>query len=155
MSRLRELLNVPKTFEFNGKKYSLAEANIEQRGEFAAWVENNAVEYIYRMQLNDSEGRFQDFVDKALDKHVKSVAAGEFEWGGDTVLKATQTFAGQSYLLYILLKKDNPEVTEEIANVMLENKYKEVAKIIKEAFDDPKLSAELAELKAMIMSSDS
>ena len=152
MAKLAELLNVNKEFKFKDKTYKLGEADIEQRGEFAAWVENNALEYLHRMQLNDKENRFTDFIEKALRSHVIDVAAGVYEWGGDAVSKATQTRMGQIQLLYIALKKHDPEITVEIAEKMLDDKYKEVTEKIKEVFNDPKLSAELAELKDIITS---
>ena len=154
-ARLSDMLNIRKTFSFEGRDYDLDEADIQQRGEFAAWVEERALEYIYRAQLNDIEGRFSKMIEMMLDKHVKAVAAGQYEWGGEPVLEATKTMEGQCKLLHILLKRNHPEITEEIAKHMMEQKYKEVAEKVREAFTDPKLSSELADIAAMLISSNS
>jgi hypothetical protein len=139
---LAKLLNVGSDLEWNGKTYKLTEANIAQHAEFSTWVEMRAWDAIERRQMHSPN---QATYSASVSELNASIAAGEYEWGGVPVMRATRTFAGQKQLVVIVLRSNYPELMDEEIDAMYTAKHKEIAKRIEEITADPKVLSELVE----------
>lgn len=137
---LAKLLNVGADFTYNGKTYKLTEATIPQCAEFSTWVEMRAWDAIERRQLNSPNTEMYLASVRELNA---AIAAGEYEWGGAPVMRATRTYAGQKQLVIIVMRANHPELMDEEIEAMYTAKHKELEKRIAEITADPLALSEL------------
>lgn len=139
-TKLAELLNTGRKFTHDGKEYTLKTATIKQRAEFATWLENRAWETIERRQLN---GASDQTVKEQRSELVNAIAAGKYEWGGEVAVASVQSVVGAAQLMFIVLKDEHSEITEEIVLAMMEAKHREIQAFAAEHLTDPKVLSEL------------
>lgn len=137
---LAKLLNVGSELKWNGKTYLLSEATIAQQAEFATWVEMRAWDAIGRRQMNSPN---KETYSASVHELNAAIAAGEYEWGGAPVMRATRTYVGQKQLVVIVLRNKYPELTDDEIEAMYAAKHKEIEKRISEIASDPLMLSEL------------
>lgn len=137
---LRRLVNLSTEFSFEGKVYKVKEATVKQRFAFATWVEMRAWEAIKRLRMNSDT--VEDVL--AVKGYVAGeIAAGKYEWGGEYVLSALQTMTGCQHLLYLMMRDENPGISEEIVKTVYEANLSEISEIMANSILDPKDLAEM------------
>lgn len=148
---LANILNVGTTFSYEGKTYSIKEADFVQRAEFSEWVQEQTVLFLKRKKekgiIDERE------YDSALANLSKDPFA--FEYEGEICLRALGQPAGATMFLYFMLRKDHPEVTEEDASAIYKAKIKEVSEAVERARNNPKALKELQDLIVGAKSFDS
>lgn len=137
---LAKLLNVGSELKWNGKTYLLSEATIAQQAEFSTWVEMRAWDAIERRQMNSPN---KEILSESVHELNAAIAAGEYEWGGAPVMRATRTYAGQKQLVVIVLRSNYPELTDDEIEAMYDAKRSEIEKRISEIASDPLALSEL------------
>jgi len=148
---LANILNVGTTFSFEGKTYTIKEADFVQRAEFSEWVQEQSILFIKRKK---EKGIIDDIEYQAsLANLAKDQLAFEFE--GEICLRALGQPAGASMFLYFMLRHEYPEIDEEMASRIYKAKIKEVHEAVERIKNDPKALKELADLIVGGKSSDS
>jgi hypothetical protein len=142
--KLAELLNVSTTYTFNGKTYGIKEANITQRAEYASWVQDCATAFIERQKQKGILS--EDGYVAALKGLSADVAAQKYEFESELCLAALGTPAGATQFIYIMLREQYPEVTEEVAAAMYKAQIKQVNDNLEKMKNDPKALRGLADL---------
>lgn len=132
LSALNDLLNTPKELKYKGVTYFLKQPDQDQQAQYGAWLEQRA---------RDSVGRAVDVSperQERLDAGVTaSIAAGEYEWGGEICNRALRTPSGFAKLVEILLA--DQAVTYPMAVEMVNEQLKELAAaLLQKATSDPK-----------------
>lgn len=145
-TKLAELLNVPLTYSFAGKTYTIKEADITQRAEFASWVQDCATAFIERQKQKGIIS--EDGYVAAMKGLASDIAAQKYEFEGETCLAALGQPAGATMFIYFLLRRENPEITEDIAAEMYRARVKEVQANLEKIKNDPKALRGLADLVA-------
>jgi hypothetical protein len=129
---LADILNSPTEKTFEGKTYRLREPNGIEQGEFQRWLEQLAYDKINSRTYQSDEEK-----ERRLDRHDKSCAVGDYEWGGELSVRRLQTVPGFAKLLSIVLREQGltPEAAERWANL----KYRECAAVVmRRVYEDPK-----------------
>lgn len=99
-----------------GKKWTVASLENALKAQFEGWVRDGAMDTIRNLANVDPE-----MAAEFKSVFMADMGAGHYRWNGKAIRKALQDYNGVCYLLYLLMRRCHPNVTEE-----------EVAKIFKE-----------------------
>lgn len=119
-----ELLNIPVAFTHGDKTYKSRQLDLGEIGEFCAWLEQQAVtrSWFSSKELPD-EARMA-----VMDSVNRQVGVGAFRVGGIGYLQAlTQPECG-AYLLYLGLRNEHPDLTQDDCTTMFLAEYERRAK---------------------------
>ena len=113
-----QVLKLPLEYEFEGEIWKIEASPISFGTEaaFARWVFTDAERQLDVLRqlyedTNGMDGISQEKYDQKIEQLNDRFFAGEFNWGTKIVSnKATQTWEGVKYLLYLRMKKYNPKV---------------------------------------------
>jgi hypothetical protein len=134
MAEFSRALDQGSTLEFEGKTYRLAPLTFLSFAAFEQWMIRRA----WRAAEQSAKWLPVHLAEARLDAVTRDVAAGVFSWGSRLCGEASQTAPGQKYLLFLMLAGDPAnEATEELADRIMEEKYREAAAKIAEAHHDP------------------
>ena len=112
------------------KTYLVSACTKRVQSDFQEWLKERAKREVLNIpQLSP------DQVGTALAKIAQDASAGVYGWNGPAGLKARGTYDGISQLLYLLLRRDQPQITEEEVEDILELHTSAAADAVKEAID--------------------
>jgi hypothetical protein len=133
MPTLADLFNVPREFTFEGTTYAMREPDQIEQGRFQRWLETRVRQAIGR----DTEASDEEKA-AALDRFYDRQAAGEYEWGNPTCLKALMSWSGWAKYMEIMLNVD-PETAKRMVQIPVDEL---AAAVGRTAAENPKLMGE-------------
>jgi hypothetical protein len=110
MAEAAHALGIGPEIEFRGRKYRLTPWTLEMTALFETWLEGRAFDAVERTRGTVAEDAYR----RRLDSVNRLIAAGEFQMGSECAAKAAQSLAGLKYSTHLMLKADNPDVTERL-----------------------------------------
>lgn len=114
------------------KTYLLSVCTKRVQTDFQEWLKERAKREVLTIQELSP-----DQVGMALAKIAQDAAAGVYAWNGTAGLKARSTWEGIAQVLYLLLRRNHPEIQpggDEIEQIMEEH-TESAAAAIKESID--------------------
>lgn len=141
-TKLAEILNVGTTFQYQGKTYTFKEATFTQRAEFSEWVQEQVT--LFNKRKKD-KGLITETEYAAIQAEL-SKDAFAFDFEGEACLRALNTPPGAKYFIYIMLRTEHGEVTEELAAEIYNAKVAVVIEAVQRVRNDPKALGELERL---------
>lgn len=133
MGKVAAALGLGTSFEVNGKTYSLSPWTYKIQGEFEKYLERKAVEAFQAVApLMTPEERAHEL--KALRQEI---TGGEYSFGSDAVAKALNSVVHLTYLFYLMLRPNHPEMTLELAGELVSANMADAMAKIAEANADP------------------
>ena len=146
MATLADLLSTPSELEYGGRTYLLGPPDLLAQGRFQEWLIRTAREGV------EAEKQYMgaEWADQEHTKITQARAARVYAWGGPVCMKALQTPEGGRKLMYFLLKKYQPDVTEELAGEIHTARAKWAEEVIlREVERDPKAVAAFLKSQGM------
>ncbi len=133
MGDVSSALGMGTLLQFEDKTYTVSPWSYKIQGAYELYLWHQA-----KLALQDMRGWLvpEDYQFLLSDLH-KRKTAGEFTFGSDTVAKSLLCLPHVKYLLYLQLKDNHPEATQELAGKMVDAKLKDVMEALAEANADP------------------
>jgi hypothetical protein len=138
MSVTSAVLGSGTEFEFEGRKYILSPWTFAIMAAFERHLEDEAFQAIHRLSkyLTPAEKAEQ------LATLARDVAAGKYTFGSPLVAEALEAKKHFSYLVYLMLRPNHPDISEEAAYRMVNGDPEQLYAKAAEANADPSPGAE-------------
>lgn len=134
MATIADLLGLGGSITHEGKRYELRKPTLAEEARFSRRLEDRAKDAV----LRDTKLSEED-ADRLYRAVMRDIAAGYWEVDSAGYVEALRTPDGMGYMLYLVLSRDHPEVTEAVARRMIETGMREIAAaLVREQTDDPK-----------------
>jgi hypothetical protein len=133
MGEMAKALGITRPFEHAGQEYILPETTFEVHALLELWFEGRAWEALERTNGHlDEAGK-----EAARSRLLQDIAAGKYGVGTPGFVAAMQTPVGQKELIYLLLKKGNPD--KSITRRLLDEMYEQgsIVRYLQSLANDP------------------
>lgn len=131
-------LGMPNTFEYKGRTIKLSPMTYNTQAMFEAWVEKRAWDAIERAPVSPEAKQ------KLQSELLKSIAAGDYDFGSETVANASSSLDGRVEMLYLLMKPNHlgdEWATKEFCQKMFDEECERIMSEMNKATFDPNLKA--------------
>lgn len=116
--------------EPDGTTHAVASCENRIKAQFELWVQNNALRSI--AQVEDGENKDPELADKLRSAYIGDFGAGHYSWEGKYVRRARfESHTGFARLLYLLMVRCNPEITEEKVMDLLVKYTKQCGELVR------------------------
>lgn len=127
-------------FTYKEKVYTVSACTYEVQAAFEKYLERYAIDTHYRMARMLSE----DDSEKSLSNLQRDLASGAYNFGGDQVRKALDSLLHLRYMVYLVLKKNHPEISIEQVKEMFETNRDNLMLAVNRANADPNVQTPTA-----------
>lgn len=133
MGKVSTALGLGTSLEYDGQTYNISPWTYRIQGEFEKYMERKAVETFKLLsECMTPEERAVELA--ALRREIVS---GEYSFGSDTIARALNSVGHLTYLFYLMLKPNHPEMTVDKAGEIVSSNLGEMMDKIAEANADP------------------
>jgi hypothetical protein len=109
--------------EFEGQTWTLVPADFGIQGRYESWLENERMQFTYRLGLTAPA----DAYDRLLDKAVEAIAIEKrYKWGGDLCNASLNTDEGRRKLIELCLAPYHQRVDPALVKRLFEAARREV-----------------------------
>lgn len=123
MSKDAEALAVGHEVEFRGKRWVLDPLKVQHYAMFSAWLEGRAWAALDRNRRHMSDETYS----LAIDRLEKACAAGAYDFGSETFVRAAASYEGLKRQAYMVLSERYPQdADEEFVDELFREKLPEI-----------------------------
>ncbi len=133
MSEHSKALATPVTFQYGGKTWNLSPWNYGIIGEYEVYLQDTAIRTCRRFSKYHSDEQMA----LLMSKTRKDIDTGVYTFGSDEVKETFNSYVHFSYMIYLCLRDNHPEVTYELAREMVKEVSELLQEKIMEANSDP------------------
>jgi hypothetical protein len=100
------------TFEFNGRPWPVPQTDFKVEALYCSWLEQRGFQAVQRQRDRMSPDDYRE----ALAAWQRDVAAGEYEWEGETRFRSLSRLgsAGWRHYAWLRLNRADPEASREM-----------------------------------------
>lgn len=117
MGQIADSLGVGPEFEYKGKTYNLHPLTYEVQGAFERYLEKQAIDTFYRLssRLGDDDRK------SMLASLHRDITNKYYTFGSGGVRQALEASVHLEHLIYLMIKKNHPEVAPELVTEMFKD----------------------------------
>ena len=131
MSANTKALGLGDTISYKGVEYPLSPMTLEQMTIFEAWVE----EQMWKAHRRTRNILDVDEYDRNATQLRKECGMGVYGYPRPEWWQAITSFSGMKYAVWLVLKDNYKEITQEVADEMVNLRYDHIIKLFVEAND--------------------
>lgn len=133
MGQIANAIGEGADFTFKERSYKVSPCTYEVQGHFERYLESYAIDTYYKLarRLSPEEQ------DKALAQLHRDITSGRYSFGGQAVREALDSALHLQYMIFLMLKKQNPEVTPELVREMFREQREKLMIAVNLANADP------------------
>lgn len=139
MGKVAAALGLGSSLTYKDKVYNISPWTYRIQGEFEKYLERTMMETYKLMAPYMSEQERKE----ELGKIRKEIVSGEYTFGSDTVAKALGSLPHLTYLLYLMMRVNHPEITVDLAGEIVQAQMGEVMDKMAEANADPSTTTQV------------
>ena len=134
MPSLAEVINSATEFEFEGRKYTFVELDVEHMGKYTEWLRQRALITAEQLFRNSSTELME-----AKNQILRDSAAGVYDYGNKVCIESLGTLEGKAKHLELSAMQAGGDLDINDARELVLKKQLEVNKIVNEVIaKDPK-----------------
>jgi hypothetical protein len=136
VSELGQALGIGPPIDFEGKTYIVTPFDIGQAAEFEYWMEAELWRSVERQRNASTPQAHQERVAATLEV----IGGGGLKYGTQLHANMAKSIEGRTYLLYLMLKVRQPDVSLDVARRMLDSEMKAFFEALQRKIFDPNSS---------------